>query len=618
MSQQSSTPSRVLLQDKNWGETLWQLSEKKAFRLLDGKLGPEWEIFHNPSLAQGRPDFVLASKTHGAVIIEVKYWDFSGVKVRKGQDGSSKISFKSLPWIKNEDPLTQLERYQEKLEERCYSGNNTSPFVPKTVLLFNHPNNTKEKAEQILDSIRKINNNINQTKPYVVCADEIEANNFNIETILPQKLSRPLDGRTWNLLKYSLGAVKDIEVPGYDWNFDDKQKKLIETRNESGFRRIKGVAGSGKSVIIANRAVKLAADGKKVLIVCYNLTLVNLLHLMVIKAAKKNRTIQNLDNITFIHFHGWVKDIAYWTGNRAQYKEWSSFQIQNSKNKIAQKSIIIQEWIKDSDFQNNMYDGIFVDEGQDFCLEWWDALRMTLKPKGEMMLVADANQDLYGRSENWTEKQMKGSGFSGPWVYLKSAYRFPKYYHDILASYCKHFLGDDSIPEPPLEQRTLIDFQSEINIDWKDIKGKIDDTSNFNIIFNEVERYLESNSEYSPDGTVSESVLLVFQNNLGKKIVTELGPKRDIQHTFSKISSEKLSFTHHKNQLKATTFHSFKGWEASHLIIVVGKCRTKYQKRGFYTALTRLKPSMSNRTESILVLCGDEDLSNWYHSFSSK
>mgnify|MGYP006093220935 CR=1 FL=1 len=618
MSHQSSTPSRLILRKKEWNDKEpWQRSEHQVFLLLDGKLDSGWEIFHNPSLGQGRPDFVLASKSHGAVIIEVKCWDFSGVEVIKGSGGNSKISFKSKKWIKNEDPITQLYRYQKKLEERCYSSYRASPFIPKTVLIFLHKKNTKYMAEQLLEKIRKINNSNALIMLDVICTDEIRANKFDIERILPPKLSRPLDGKTWNLLNYSLGAVKHIEVPGYDWRFNDKQNELIETRNESGFRRIKGVAGSGKSVILANRAVKLASEGKNVLIICYNITLVNLLHLMVIKAAKKRGGIQDLSNIRFIHFHGWVKDIAYWTGNRDQYNVWSSFKIQNSRKKIAENSIVIKEWIKDSDYENKMYDAIFVDEGQDFCLEWWDALKMTLKPKGEMILVADANQDLYGRSENWTEKQMKGSGFLGPWVSLKSAYRFPKHYHEFLASFCETFLGVESIPEPPLEQRTLADFK-RVDIEWRDLssKGKIDDSSNFDIIFHDIERYLESNSEYSPDGTVDESVLLVFQNKLGKKITTELGTKRDIQHTFSNVNGEKLSFTHHKSQLKATTFHSFKGWEASHLIIIVGKCKTIYQKRGFYTALSRLKPSISSRRESILILCGDDKLSNWYRDLN--
>ena len=134
MSHQSSTPSRLILRKKEWNDKEpWQRSEHQVFLLLDGKLDSGWEIFHNPSLGQGRPDFVLASKSHGAVIIEVKCWDFSGVEVIKGSGGNSKISFKSKKWIKNEDPITQLYRYQKKLEERCYSSYRASPFIPKTV-----------------------------------------------------------------------------------------------------------------------------------------------------------------------------------------------------------------------------------------------------------------------------------------------------------------------------------------------------------------------------------------------------------------------------------------------------------------------------------------------------
>lgn len=617
MPPQSTTPSRLFLQNKKWNtDSPWQLSEYHTFLLFDTNLGPEWEIYHNPSLAQARPDFIIASKSHGAVIIEVKNWDFSGITVTKARDGSARINFSRGKGFRNEDPLSQLNRYRERLRERCYTGEGKYQIDPKTALIFLHKNNTADVVNNLLDKVRQINNNESNIFPEIICTDDIKNYKFDIEKIIPQKLSRPLDGKSWNLLNYSLGAIQNIEVPGYDWRFDDRQKDLINTRTDSGFRRIKGVAGSGKSVIIANRALKLAAEGKNVLIICYNITLVNLLHLMAIKAAKKNNKIQDLSNISFIHFHGWAKDMAYWTGNRDQYNKWSNGAIQNSKKELAEQSKVIQDWIKGTDLENNMYDAILVDEGQDFCLEWWDALRLTLKDDGEMVLVADENQDLYGRTDNWTEKKMQGSGFSGPWVSLKSAYRFPANYYNILASYCAEFLGAESIPEPPSQQKTLVDFVAEINIEWKEFSGKekIDDPSNFTKVLHEVEQYIKDNSEYRSDGTVSESVLLVYQNKLGKNIISSLDSKLDIQHTFSKKSAEKLSFTHHRSRLKATTFHSFKGWEASNLIIIVGKCRTKSQLRGFYTALTRLKPSINNRKENILVLCGDERLTNWYHS----
>jgi superfamily I DNA/RNA helicase len=44
------------------------------------------------------------------------------------------------------------------------------------------------------------------------------------------------------------------------------------------------------------------------------------------------------------------------------------------------------------------YDAVLVDEGQDFTLEWWQLLRDHVRKDatGEMLLVADPTQDIYG------------------------------------------------------------------------------------------------------------------------------------------------------------------------------------------------------------------------------
>ena len=43
------------------------------------------------------------------------------------------------------------------------------------------------------------------------------------------------------------------------------------------FKKLSGVAGSGKTRVIAIRAASLAKLGKKILVICYNITLKNYL-----------------------------------------------------------------------------------------------------------------------------------------------------------------------------------------------------------------------------------------------------------------------------------------------------------------------------------------------------
>src|SRR5262245_50635876 len=66
------------------------------------------------------------------------------------------------------------------------------------------------------------------------------------------------------------------------------------------------------------------------------------------------------------------------------------------------------------------FDAILVDEGQDFSVVWWDLLAQVRRDGGEMLLVADCTQDLYGRASRWN-KAFRG----GHWFPLEGSYRFP-------------------------------------------------------------------------------------------------------------------------------------------------------------------------------------------------
>jgi len=91
---------------------------------------------------------------------------------------------------------------------------------------------------------------------------------------------------------------------------------------------------------------------------------------------------------------------------------------------------------------------ILVDEGQDFHLTWWNLLRRVCREGGEMLLAADATQDLYRRSCHWTDESMRGAGFEGPWFQLDGCYRFPRELVPYLSRFAEEFPpgGDTNLP----------------------------------------------------------------------------------------------------------------------------------------------------------------------------
>jgi hypothetical protein len=69
---------------------------------------------------------------------------------------------------------------------------------------------------------------------------------------------------------------------------------------------------------------------------------------------------------------------------------------------------------------------------------------------------------------------------------------------------------------------------------------------------------------------------------------------------------QKLYFFKGDARVKATTIHSFKGWEGRHLVVAIGNGEGQRARSAVYTALTRLKrhPGGSHLT----VVCTSTEL----------
>lgn len=72
---------------------------------------------------------------------------------------------------------------------------------------------------------------------------------------------------------------------------DAQQRSLAEDRTMTGFRRVRGPAGSGKSAILARRAALLSDDGKDVLVVSFNHTLRTYLQDLTVRAGGRRTAV---------------------------------------------------------------------------------------------------------------------------------------------------------------------------------------------------------------------------------------------------------------------------------------------------------------------------------------
>jgi len=211
----------------------------------------------------------------------------------------------------------------------------------------------------------------------------------------------------------TLGEMFDEAAEGYK-TLSDEQQRLSSQFWEKGPRLIRGVAGSGKTVVLANNLARRIERQQKVqpvlfdksetgtpriLAVCFNRTLVPFLRNK-IDIAYRQRTGQSLpagsvDVFTFNSLMWHVSQGGVW-----RYRKIDSTPAEErAKDYLAELQHVKQQ--EPARFQNIAYGAIYVDEGQDFAEEEIRLLsELCNLHDGEPSLFVfyDDAQSLYGRN----------------------------------------------------------------------------------------------------------------------------------------------------------------------------------------------------------------------------
>ncbi len=583
-------------------------------------LPPDWEIYIQPYLNGLRPDFVLLHPRVGIAVFEVKDWDLdaleyyitskNGVPHLMASDGVKHFS------RQKDNPVDKVYRYKKEIYDLY------CPSLPKEYglevisagIIF--PFADDEKACQLLEDSLKYHSMYGNKDLYPVSGRNA-IKNRNIENIFPRSKWRRSD------IRMNEDAARDarrwLDEPDFHAEqrrhlleviLDKKQKDIItDERQRIAFRRIKGTAGSGKSLVLAARAAELSLRNKQVLVVTYNITLMNYLSDLAVRwyggAARRN--------ITWFNFHEWCRIVMEETNHMSEYQSlWVSKNDNDIDDILHNKlpNLVNQCIMDDNEHKSPRYDAILVDEGQDFRPLWWNVLRKVLKENGEMILAADYTQDIYETSKAWTEDVMRGCGFIGSWNIMNKGYRLPPLLSARAGDFAKSFIPNypEIAPRIPDEgNNELLLFPCVLK--WIQIDDGIDASSTCceeacKMIFG-----LEENGL-----TVADMTILVDNRELGAKIEQKL-KKNNIKSTttFSIDSKEeqrkKRRFYMGSPMVKITTIHSFKGWESRALILYVKKANSDRDKALIYTAMTRLK--RNDQCCFLTVICNAPNLKSY-------
>jgi superfamily I DNA/RNA helicase len=212
-------------------------------------------------------------------------------------------------------------------------------------------------------------------------------------------------------LKTGAAPLQEIIIFPPPRSGGDDEVRVLDIAQEScakklggGHRVIRGVAGSGKTLILVYRARLLASHSrnKRYLFTCYTRTLAAALRAQLADCG--NIDVGNLDRIMWdvIHAAGRV----FTPSADGEY----------DPDETARIALPLLE----KGF-GPRYDGVLLDEAQDFgtdCLRF--VLRLLKDPDGDLLIVSDAAQNIFGRKTVWRDAGIQAQGRT---IVLKRNYR---------------------------------------------------------------------------------------------------------------------------------------------------------------------------------------------------
>lgn len=568
--------------------------ELQVIACLDALLNENWEFYVQPYLNGCRPDLVLVNPHVGIAVFEVKDWSLSTLSYQAA-------SHRDSAWIAVREgrakraarsPIAQVVGYKEEIH-RWYcpslSGDLGQAAITAGVIF------TQAKTDDVRHLLEPELVDLHPRYHPVAGSDALARH--DLETIFPEGV------RTASSLMTE-SAVSDLRMwlaePAHaaeqrtPLSLSTRQRELTTTRTATGLRRIRGPAGSGKTLVLAARAAEIlrSRPEAQVLVVSFNHTLRSYIRDLVVRFGARPNTI------TWLGFHEWCRRTLNEAGRSAAYKQlWK----EHSPGEILDELLpqATNEALEKGPTAScaSTYDAVLIDEGQDFEPSWWNALRKVVRTDGEMVLVADRAQDLYGRSQRWTDEAMTGAGFSGPWNELDDTYRLPFELLAHLEAFCRKFVPEAQDAFPALEAQLDLPY---LTLAWHQVDG-----------FELAERVAEEARRLA----TSDLCVLVDTKDLGVAVVERLNDHGiATHHTFSENERVervlKRTFFRGDARVKVTTVHSFKGWESPRLVVGVG-CDAG--SRLIYTALTRLQANDVNCT--MTVVCSDERFAEYGSSW---
>lgn len=586
--------NQLLSRDEGW--VYWRLQQI---------LAPNDILYVKPDINGTVPDFVIARPNVGIIIVSV--FEVPLADCERDQ----KTGLIAVDGMQLESPYSELNFAHDlilgsskSLTEGVVADNRNLGLVKKVLIC------SQGTARQCHDLIGR-NGSITVYGSEFIKDDNVSARMFDYLRFFYR--TQYFDDTALNELKRRLSPQWHTYREGVEVRLTTPQKNLSKSEAASQ-RKISGVAGAGKTQVLATRAVNAQIrTGGDVLLLTFNITLANYMRMRVGQV----RADFPWNKIHIDYYHRFFRKHAH-ANNLRMYGIGPYYNVQffeSAANRLPR------------------YDAILIDEVQDYETTWLQILRQYfLKPDGEFVVFGDPKQNIYHRPLDaegnirlgvipgmWNKELSKGHRFTNL-ALANLATKFQQSFHNITDAI------ETDAPTRSADAGFQFNLLHYIHLQQSDdVYSQVYDiclnfiqSNNFNpkdvaIIAPQTEILRYMDYRYRTESGNQTTITFVDKENMALISRHQNQASYEFKRDHDRLErAQKNRFTMATRHLKLSTIQSFKGWEAPTIICIIqndifNDDNVVTSPELIYTGITRAK-------ENLLVINIGE---NCFHNFFS-
>lgn len=548
-------------------------------------------MYYNPVLPTSiptNPDFVILGDDLGIVTLEVK--DFRSDTIREVNLNNFLIrTTDGVISVKN--PFLQAKGYAETMEdvlegspqlvnhEGIYRGQLKFPYGYAVIFP-----NLSRRDSTVLQLGRVIPSN---------CLFLKEDTQYTSEHFSEREFLRKLRRTRRASFEFELSdedintirgvLFPEIRIEGFSsYISGDETIKTLDAKQEQyakslrqGHQLIRGVAGSGKTIILIARAVYLKRmhPDWRILVVAFNRSLIKWLQ----NSLNERLSFSGID---VFGFHQLCRSLLI---SRGLWDEISDLETDKDDfwDVIVPESVLSK--MENGNIRTPRYEAILVDESQDFGVSWFKVLLQLLNERtNELLMVMDQAQKIYQRGFTWRSVGIQVVGRS---KILKVSYRTT---YEI-AKFAYDFIKSDDILFGEFEGEGELYINPE-NTVRHGVQPKIIRSDSFN---EECERIRSLILEFIRSGYKKSDIFILSRFRRPCREINGFLKARGIPSGFI---TDFANWNPRNDSVNSFTMHSSKGLE-NKIVIICDASRTpdlnseniSEERRVLYVAMTRAR-----------------------------